>query len=107
METASGLHSPAATITPMQLHLTVHAAGPDLVAVRRDGTEHSRWPLTPADPLAELERHDQTAPAKNTGPHLASTTALEQALARQGYRRLTDWAHGPGGPVCEVTLRAT
>ncbi|WP_298991859.1 hypothetical protein [uncultured Pseudokineococcus sp.] len=91
----------------MQLRLSVHAAGPDLVAYRRDGVEHSRWPITPTDPFVELERLARPAPAEAAGPHLASTAALDEALERQGYRRLTDWAPGPTGPVCEVTLRTT
>lgn len=107
MDAASGPPGPAATITAVQLRLSVHAAGPDLVAYRRDGVEHSRWPITATDPLVELERLEHSAAAEPVGPHLASTAALDEALAREGYQRLTDWASGPTGPVCEVTLRAT
>lgn len=91
----------------MQLRLTVHVEGSDLVAVRKDGVEHSRWPVTATDPLVELERLHQPAPADPGGPHLASTTALDEALARQGYQHLTDWAPSRSGPVCEVTLRTS
>lgn len=91
----------------MQLRLTVHAEGPDLVAVRKDGVQHSRWPIIAADLIVELERLSQPAPSEPSGPHLASTAALDEALARQGYQRLSDWSPGPSGPICEVTLRAT
>ena len=87
----------------MHLRLSVHAEGPDLLAYRLDGLEHSRWPITPTDPLAKLERLGRTPAPAQAGAHLASLATLDAALDRQGYRRLTNWAPGPHGPACEVT----
>jgi len=97
----------ATKIVLVQLRLTVHATGPDLVAYRGDGAAHSRWPITATDPITQLERLDQPVPDEPDGPHLATLGALDEALARQGYQRLTDWAPGPRGPTCEVTTRTT
>ena len=91
----------------MQLRLTVHATGPDLVASRLDGAPHSRWPITPTDALVELERLEQVPPPEPTGPHLWSLSTLDEALGRQGYRRLGHWTSSPCGPTCQIATATT
>lgn len=84
----------------MRLELTATATGAELVLVRRDGAEHSRWPIAEEDPLVALERIEagEAAPSRPW-----SLEALDVALEREGYRRTSDWRPGNGGPACRIT----
>lgn len=84
----------------MHLELIATALGGEMVLARRDGAEHSRWPIAQEDPLVALERIEAGGEAPSRP---WSLEALDAALEREGYRRTSDWRPGDGGPACQIT----
>lgn len=84
----------------MHLELAATATGAQIVLRRRDGAEHSRWPIADEDPLVALERIEagEAAPSRPW-----SLEALDAALEREGYRRTSDWRPGERGALCQIT----
>ena len=79
--------------------LTATAAGAHLVLSRRDGVEHSCFPVADLDALEHLE----LLAAGGTPPVRAwSAGELDAALAREGWRRVGPWTTDEQGTVAPV-----
>ena len=79
--------------------LTANAAGAHLVLRRRDGVEHSSFPVADLDALAHLE----LLAAGGAPPVRAwSEAELDAALAREGWRRTGPWTTDEQGAVAAV-----
>ena len=73
--------------------------GADLVLSRRDGVEHSSFPIADLDALAHLE----LLSAGGAPPvRQWSEVELDAALAREGWRRTGPWTTGDQGAVAPV-----
>ena len=84
----------------MYLGLVATATGAVMVLRMRDGVEHSRWPIATEDPTEALERLEAD---RELPPRPWSLEALEAALEREGYRRMSAWRAGEDGPACHIT----
>ena len=96
MQGAAGLWTTAARMGPGVGHdgpvltpdLTAAAEDGHLVLRRRDGVEHSAFPVADLDAVKHLE----LLAAGGTPPACAwSEAELDAALAREGWRRTSPW----------------
>ena len=79
--------------------LTATAKGAHLVLARRDGVEHSSFPVADLDALAHLEllTAGGAPPVRPWGE-----AELDAALAREGWRRAGPWTAAGQGAVAPV-----